>query len=246
MEALNTVPADLRILACPEDSAAVFTPLAGEAGFELFAGPKDDVLARYCLAIEKFGAKHIIRATGDNPFVFADAAAAINAEALALGSDYAGYSGLPHGAGVESVSAAALLRAGKEAATPFEREHVCPYLYGHPENFLLHRPLAPLRWRGVGSGEWGMGNEESPSKNCGTSSKPFILRTTTLLPTPYSPLPILRLTVDTKEDYERAQLLYAALDRLENSGTLTGEERYHGAAITNAYKTVFPEAGGVA
>jgi spore coat polysaccharide biosynthesis protein SpsF len=205
MEALNTVPAHLRILACSEDSAATFAPLAAEAGFELFAGPKDDVLARYCLAIEKFGAKHIIRATGDNPFVFADAAAAINAEALALGADYAGYSGLPHGAGVESVSAAALLRAGKEAATPFEREHVCPFLYGHPENFLLHRPLAPLRWKN----------------------------------------PAIRLTVDTKEDYERAQALYAALDRQENSGTLSDEERYHGAAIINAYKAVFPEAGGV-
>jgi spore coat polysaccharide biosynthesis protein SpsF len=204
MEALNTVPAHLRILACSEDSAAAFAPLAAEAGFELFAGPKDDVLARYCLAVERFGVKHIIRATGDNPFVFADAAAAINAEALALGADYAGYSGLPHGAGVESVSAAALLRAGKEAATPFEREHVCPFLYGHPENFLLHRPLAPLRWQRA-----------------------------------------IRLTVDTQEDYERAQTLYAALDKSVNAGTLKNEERYRGTAIINTYKAVFPEAGGV-
>jgi spore coat polysaccharide biosynthesis protein SpsF len=208
MEALNTIPAHLRILACSEDAAAAFAPLAGEAGFELFAGPKDDVLARYCLAIERFPnlqSGRVIRATGDNPFVFADAAAAVNAESLALGADYAGYSGLPYGAGVESVSAAALLRAGKEAATPFEREHVCPYLYSHPENFLLHRPLAPLRWQRA-----------------------------------------IRLTVDTKEDYERAQILYAALDKSVDAGTLSAEERYRGTAIINAYKTVFPEAGGVA
>jgi spore coat polysaccharide biosynthesis protein SpsF len=146
----------------------------------------------------------VIRATGDNPFVFADAAAAINAEALALGADYAGYSGLPLGAGVESVSAAALLRADTEATAPFEREHVCPYLYGHPENFLLHRPLAPLRWQRA-----------------------------------------IRLTVDTKEDYERARILYTALDKSVDAGTLSGEERYRGAAIINAYKTVFSEAGGV-
>jgi spore coat polysaccharide biosynthesis protein SpsF len=147
MEALNHVPAALRILACPDDSADAFAPLAAETGFTLFAGPKDDVLGRYCNALRHFGIRQAIRATGDNPFVFADAAAAINAEALALNADYAGYSGLPLGAGVESVSAAALLRAEAEAATPFDKEHVCPYLYTHPESFLLHRPLAPLRWQ---------------------------------------------------------------------------------------------------
>jgi spore coat polysaccharide biosynthesis protein SpsF len=203
MEALNRVPVDLRILACPEDSAAAFSPLASEAGFTLFAGPKDDVLARYCLAVEKFGIRQVIRATGDNPFVFADAAAAINAEALALCADYAGYSGLPLGAGVESVSAAALFRAGANSADPFEREHVCPHLYTHPENFLLHRPLAPLRWRGVE----------------------------------------IRLTVDTRADYERAQALYAALDKRVNGGIISGEERYRGAAVISAYRETFPEVG---
>lgn len=149
MEALSRVPVEIRVLACPEDCAAPFAPLAGAAGFELLTGPKDDVLARYCRAIRRFHIRQVIRATGDNPFVFVDAAAAINAEALALGADYAGYSGLPLGAGVESVNAGALLRAEGEAAAPAEREHVCPYLYGHPEHFLLHRPLAPLRWQGA-------------------------------------------------------------------------------------------------
>jgi len=199
MEALNRIPAGLRILACPEDSAGAFAPLAAEAGFELFSGPKEDVLGRYCLAVKRFGVKYVIRATADNPFVFTDAAAAINAEALALGAAYAGYSGLPLGAGTESVSAAALLLAGGEAAAPFEREHVCPYLYTRPESFLLHRPLAPLRWQG----------------------------------------PAIRLTVDTREDYERALALYAALDK-------PGEERYRGAAIIRTYKTLFPETGEAA
>jgi spore coat polysaccharide biosynthesis protein SpsF len=149
MEALNSVPADLRVLACADDSLSALSPVAKEAGFEIFAGPKDDVLGRYCQAIRRYKLTRVIRATGDNPFVFADAASAINAEAMALNADYSGYSGLPYGAGVESVNAAALIRAESETSAPHDREHVCPYLYTHPELFNLHRPLAPLRWQGA-------------------------------------------------------------------------------------------------
>jgi spore coat polysaccharide biosynthesis protein SpsF len=81
--------------------------------------------------------------------VFTDAGEAINREAETLGADYAGYYGLPHGAGTESVAAEALLRAEREAPTDSEREHVCPYLYTHPELFLLHRPLARREWQGL-------------------------------------------------------------------------------------------------
>jgi spore coat polysaccharide biosynthesis protein SpsF len=150
MEALRGIPADLYVLACAEDCLIPFRPLADQAGFTLLSGPKEDVLARYCLVIRQFNISRVIRATGDNPFVFADAAAAINAEALSLNADYAGYSGLPPGAGVESVDAEALLRAEAEALSPYDREHVCPYLYGHPETFSLHRPPAPRRWRDKG------------------------------------------------------------------------------------------------
>jgi len=195
MEALNRTPAELKVLACPEDSKSVFAELAEESGFTLFAGPKEDVLERFCLCLRNFGIRHLIRATGDNPFVFADAAYAITTEGLALGADYAGYSGLPLGAGVESVDAKALLRAGTEADSQYDHEHVCPYLYTHPEKFLLHRPLAPKHWQG----------------------------------------PEIRLTIDTQQDYEQAQILYTALDRLENAGKLAEGERYKGEVIINAY-----------
>ena len=149
MEAFSSFPFEAKILACPEDSAESFAPLAYEAGFTLITGPKEDVLERYCIVIRKTGAHRIVRATADNPFVFVDAAVALNDEAVALGADYAGYSGLPYGAGIESVASEALLRAGKEAETQAEREHVCPYIYNHPELFLLHRPLAPQKWQGA-------------------------------------------------------------------------------------------------
>jgi spore coat polysaccharide biosynthesis protein SpsF len=149
MEALKQVDASLRILACPEDSRETFAPLAALCGFEIFGGSKDDVLGRFCSAIRYFGlaGNRIIRATGDNPFVFADAANAINREADAFNAAYSAYTGLPYGAGVESVLADALLQAEKETENPYHREHVCPYLYENGAKFTLRRPLAPLKWR---------------------------------------------------------------------------------------------------
>jgi len=189
MEALSLVPCDIRILACPEDCQAQFRPLAERAGFELCTGSKDDVLARYCTAIRRYAPDRVIRATADNPFVFADAAEKIAGEAAALNADYACYAGIPVGTGVEAVSAEALLRAELEGRRQVEREHVCPYLYGHPELFRLHRPLAPLEWQG----------------------------------------PEFRLTVDTPEDYRRAENLYRIL-----SEKTPGQDRYTGREILKA------------
>jgi spore coat polysaccharide biosynthesis protein SpsF len=200
METLQQVPADCRILACPEDSVTAFTPLASAAGFELIGGPKEDVLSRYCLAIRRVaesrrqGVDWVIRATGDNPVVFSDAAAALFQEAASRGADYAGYGSLPYGAGVELIKAGALFRAEAEARTGAEREHVCPFLYNHPERFLLHRPPARPSWQGSG----------------------------------------IRLTVDTPEDYGRAQQLYGALS------PFPPETRSMGETVIAVYRETFP------
>jgi spore coat polysaccharide biosynthesis protein SpsF len=146
MEALKRVSCDIRILACPTDCESAFLPLAHRAGFELVTGSKNDVLQRFCKAIRRFDADYIIRATGDNPFVFADAADALAREAVAHGADYSAYADLPYGAGVEAVKVSALLRAETESSLAFDREHVCPYLYNHPAVFSLHRPSAPGLW----------------------------------------------------------------------------------------------------
>ncbi|MDR1232168.1 MAG: NTP transferase domain-containing protein [Spirochaetaceae bacterium] len=148
MEMLRAVKADVYALACPAECAAAFSQPAEQNGFRIVTGPEDDVLARYCNAVRELHADRVIRATCDNPFVFADAANALLEEGEeGFAADYAAYASLPYGAGVESVAAEALLRAEREAVLPTEREHVCPYLYGHGELFLLHRPLAPAKWR---------------------------------------------------------------------------------------------------
>jgi spore coat polysaccharide biosynthesis protein SpsF len=146
MQAMKTVPCDAHILACTPDSQGIFAPLAEEAGFLIFAGPEKDVLGRFCDAARRFAIDRVLRATGDNPFLFADAAAATILESEASGADYCSFSGMPHGSGVEAVLASALLRAERETDDPFDREHVCPYLYKNPAAFLLHRPLAPKPW----------------------------------------------------------------------------------------------------
>ncbi|MDR1095618.1 MAG: NTP transferase domain-containing protein, partial [Spirochaetaceae bacterium] len=113
LEALKTVKADAYALACPPECAAAFSESAEQNGFCVVTGPEDDVLARYCNAVRALGIDRVVRATADNPFVFADAANALLAEGF--DADYAAYSGLPYGAGVESVAAEALLRAEREA-----------------------------------------------------------------------------------------------------------------------------------
>ena len=185
MEALNQIPANLRILACPDDSFAEFSPIAEEAGFKLHTGPKEDVLERFCQVIRHYKIDRVIRATGDNPFVFTDAAIAINDEASSLNADYAGFLELPYGSGVESVSASALLNAGSGGADSFDREHVCPFLYNHEDMHKIHRPIAPEKWR----------------------------------------FPDLRLTVDTREDYDRAVELYNVLKGDAEIGRASCRER---------------------
>jgi spore coat polysaccharide biosynthesis protein SpsF len=90
------------------------------------------------------------------------------------------------------VGADSLLRAAREASAPLEREHVCPYLYNHPELFRLHRPLAPRRWQG----------------------------------------PEMRVTVDTAEDFKRAEQLFQVL------GSFPPTERNRGETITAAYRSI--------
>jgi spore coat polysaccharide biosynthesis protein SpsF len=150
---LALVPASVHVLATDAASSGALAPIAERHGFELVVGSPDDVLSRFCVAIRRFGMKRLIRATGDNPLVNHELAVVLLEWAADEGGgeggrfpDYAAFSGLPLGMGVELVSSEALLRAEVEARALPEREHVCPYLYGHPELFTISRPEAPPPW----------------------------------------------------------------------------------------------------
>jgi spore coat polysaccharide biosynthesis protein SpsF len=144
---LADLPVEARILATDEASARALGPAAARRGYELLVGPAEDVLARYCLAISRYGLDLVVRATGDNPLVSAELALLLLEERSRRVEggrpDYLAQVGMPLGMGVELVSATALLRAEAEALLASEREHVCPYLYAHPDIFTIERLPAP-------------------------------------------------------------------------------------------------------
>jgi len=147
MRRLRAIPADAYVLATDADGSRALAVTAREFGFSVFEGPKDDVLARYAMAAEAFGLERVIRATGDNPFVSVTLAGRAVAVADESGADYVGLVGMPVGMGVEVVDVPALYKAAKESTSAFDREHVCPYLYGNPAVFSIQRPRCPPEYR---------------------------------------------------------------------------------------------------
>lgn len=143
LRALKCVEAEMHCILTTEDSQSELAPFARQAGWDIFAGPRDDVLARYALAAQEYGASCIIRATGDNPLVSATMAH----EAIRLAEDekahYAGIKGIPIGSGVEVLDAKALFQAADEATDSYEREHVSPFLYRNPQRFHIVLKQAP-------------------------------------------------------------------------------------------------------
>lgn len=151
MESLLRIPADHYVLACDPASVVPFTPLASSCGFTLISGSPDNVLERFCSVIRALDSKIVIRATADNPFVFADAAQAALARFLQLseeeeGISYFGFDGLPYGAGVEIINAQDLLDAASKTDSSYDREHVGPALYNHTNRYRCIREAAPPQW----------------------------------------------------------------------------------------------------
>lgn len=151
LDTMHLVPADAYWLATDEASFERLAPVAAECGYGCFAGPAEDVLERFCLLIEKTGADVIVRATGDNPFLFADAASASLEVFLRKikdcnPCDYFTYTGLPYGSGIEVLSAAALLEARHLTESPYDHEHVGPSLYNHQDVWNCVFEPAPEKW----------------------------------------------------------------------------------------------------
>ena len=139
LDAMKKVKADRYFVACDYDSKSALQPLAKKCGWELYAGDRDNVLDRFCSLVKSQFAECdlVVRATGDNPFLFWEAAqkSVQDFEQNEFDADYFTYSGLPHGSGVELFKAASILKAQELTDSPYDKEHVGPALYRHQETF---------------------------------------------------------------------------------------------------------------
>ncbi|MCQ2596835.1 MAG: methyltransferase domain-containing protein [Treponema sp.] len=152
LEAMKKVSADFYIVATDEASSAKLKPVCDMAGFDCFTGPLEDVLERFCMVVRQYKIDTVIRATGDNPFLFFEAASESADEFDALrGTEnecaYLTYSGLPHGSGVEIFDGNSLLKAAAMTEDPYDHEHAGPAFYRHQENFRCHFKPAPEKYK---------------------------------------------------------------------------------------------------
>lgn len=123
-------------------------------GAPVFRGSEDDVLDRYYCAAQAAAADRVVRITSDCPLIDAEVIDAVIARLAETQADYASNAlprSFPRGLDVEAMTAPALARAWREARQSFERAHVTPYLYGHPESFRLagitaESDYSSLRW----------------------------------------------------------------------------------------------------
>lgn len=111
-------------------------------GAPVFRGALDDVLGRFAAAVERFGpADAVVRLTADCPLADPDVVDEVVRTHLADGADYTSNvlpnRTFPKGLDVEAVRTASLMAAAREAADPYEREHVTPFLYRRPERFRI-------------------------------------------------------------------------------------------------------------
>jgi spore coat polysaccharide biosynthesis protein SpsF len=143
MKALHTVPAEIYALVTDAASAEALRGEASAESFEVFVGPGEDVLARYCGAARLYGADRVIRATGDNPLTSPALVAGIRALHDAHGADLSHYLGNPWGTGVEVIESGVLFAAEREAVLQDEREHITTWHYRHRERFVILEPWAP-------------------------------------------------------------------------------------------------------
>ena len=110
-------------------------------GVASFRGSESDVLDRFVGAVRETDADVCVRLTADCPLL--DPGVSDNIISLFLLADDADYASnkipqsFPRGLDTEVFTRDALERAAREAREPYERVHVTPYIYRHPEIFSL-------------------------------------------------------------------------------------------------------------
>jgi spore coat polysaccharide biosynthesis protein SpsF len=105
-----------------------------------FRGSESDVLDRYYQAARACAAGTVVRITSDCPVIDPQLVDETIRVFQQQHGDYASNAlsrTYPRGLDMEVFTMGALERAWNDAHKPYEREHVTPYLYEHPELFRL-------------------------------------------------------------------------------------------------------------
>ena len=125
----------------PSDEA--IAAYCGAIGIRTHRGSLQDVLGRYAGAVEALGpADHVARLTADCPLADWGVIDQVIDLHLESGADYTSNTvdrWFPRGLDVEVFKAGLLPVIARDAADPYEREHVTPFFYRHPERFDLRQ-----------------------------------------------------------------------------------------------------------
>jgi spore coat polysaccharide biosynthesis protein SpsF len=130
------------IVVATSDLAAdnAIAQLCVERSWHYFRGSAADVLDRYYRAAVATRADVIVRITADCPLIDPDVVDLVVGEFLKQGADYASDDNprtFPRGLDAEVLTFSALERAWNEGKEAYQREHVTPFVYEHPEWFSL-------------------------------------------------------------------------------------------------------------
>ncbi|MET6759284.1 glycosyltransferase family protein [Pseudoalteromonas distincta] len=122
-------------------------------GVRVFRGSKLNVLQRFADVMQVLVLNdddRIVRLTADCPLVDAQLVDQLIAYHIAQGDDYSSLYIGEHirGFDAEIMSVKALKMAAKNAVEDYQKEHVTPYLYQHPEQFKISQCKVPCDYQG--------------------------------------------------------------------------------------------------
>ena len=128
----------------PQDR--VLLDVAQSEGVEGFGGSEHDVLDRYYQAAKHHHPERVVRCTGDCPVIDSGVIDFVIGRHMENGTDYTSNTLIrtyPRGLDTEVMTFRALEKAATEAVKPYEREHVTPYIFEHPNLFSIANVVAP-------------------------------------------------------------------------------------------------------
>jgi spore coat polysaccharide biosynthesis protein SpsF len=109
-----------------------------EYSIDCFRGCELDVLERYYLCVRQYGFHHVVRLTGDNPFVDIEELGHLIDLHLERHAEYThSFDSLPVGCGAEIFNFEALERSYFNGKKPNHREHVNEYIQENPGLFRI-------------------------------------------------------------------------------------------------------------